>query len=232
MTAAKLPGSTIPMERMVSIHEPGIRIHEVPLVMATAETLRNCARIEYSFENAHVEIVPWPAPGWRQVVPGTGDQGGVTEGDFVMKYAGEKMLAYNHAVDGYYVTGWFADPPAAREDVEPADRSRILVREANYHPDGSQVFFPKGRRPFVALLAPPGDDVAPEDFVAFYCDGSFGVNLHPGVWHQPVFPLEDDVVFRDKQGRVHACIAVDFVAEFSCYLSVPLRAPESPAGGG
>jgi ureidoglycolate lyase/seryl-tRNA synthetase len=58
--------------------------------------------------------------------------------------------------------------------------------------------------------------------VAFYCDGSFGIHIDPGVWHQPVFPLGSTAVFDDKQGRVHACIAVDFVIEFGCYLEVPL----------
>lgn len=222
---ARDPSSTIPMERMVSIHEAGISILPVRLVRGTAETLDGFARIESSFEEAEVEIVTWPQPGWRPVVPGTGNEGGITQGDFEMRREGERMLAYNHAVDGYYVTGWFADPPTASADVEPADRSAILVREANYHPDGSQVFFPRGRVPFVALLALPGDDVTPDDFVAFYCDGTFGINLHPGVWHQPVFPLADRATFDDKQGKVHACIAVDFVTEFGKYLSVPLRAP-------
>lgn len=219
------PAPTMAMDRMVSLAEPGIRIHPVPLVRATAESLVGYAKIEHSFEEAVVEIVPWPAPGWRPLVAGTGNEGGITQGDFVMKYAGEKMLAYNHAVDGYYVTGWFADPASANESAQQVDRTRIFVREANYHPDGSQVFYPRDRQPFVALLALPGDDVRPEDFVAFYCDGSFGINLLPSVWHQPVFPLADQVVFDDKQGKVHACIAVDFVVEFSCYLSVPLMAP-------
>lgn len=216
------PAPTMAMERMVSIHEPGVGIHEVSLIRATAQSLEGYARIERSYEEARVEIVTWPQRGWRPIVPGTGNQGGVTQGDFVMRYAGEKMLAYNHAVDGYYVTGWFADPATAREDAADVDRSRILVREANYHPDGGQVFFPRRKSPFVALLALPGDDIGPDDFVAFYCDGTFGINLHPGVWHQPVFPLADNVTFDDKQGRVHACIAVDFVVEFGCYLSVPL----------
>ena len=67
--------------------------------------------------------------------------------------------------------------------------------------------------------------ITPEDFIAFHCDGTFGINLLPGVWHQPVFPLADHVVFDDKQGKVHACIAVDFVIEFGCYLEIPLVAP-------
>lgn len=219
------PAPTMTMERMISIHEPGISVRPVPLVRATSAALEGYARIEDSFDDAVVDIVTWPQPGWRPVVEGTGNEGGITQGDFEMRRVGERMLAFNHAVDGYYVTGWFADPPTASETKEPADTSSILVREANYHPDGSQVFFPRNGAAFVALLALPGDDVTPDDFTAFYCDGTFGINLLPGVWHQPVFPLDPQAVFDDKQGRVHACIAVDFATEFSCYLSVPLIAP-------
>lgn len=218
------PGSTIPMDGPVSLHAPHIRIYEVPLVIANHETFEAAGygKIETSFEAAEVEIVTWPQPGWRKVVPGTGNEGGITQGEFVFTWEGDMAVARNHAVDGHYVTGWFTDPLTASFDSENVDRSRLLVREANYHPDGSQIFCPKDAKPFVALLALPGDDVKPEDFVAFYCDGSFGINIHPSIWHQPLFPVAERAVFDDKQGKVHACIAVDFVEEFDTYLSVPL----------
>ena len=75
---------------------------------------------------------------------------------------------------------------------------------------------------FVALLAKPGDDVKPEDFVAFHFDGRHGVHIDPGVWHQPVFPVGERATFDDRQGKVHACVAVDFVSEFKTYVAVPL----------
>jgi len=149
----------------------------------------------------------------------------VTSGEFEVYRSGQLVLGRNHAVDGYYVTGWFGDPATASEAAEPENSSRVLVSEANYHPDGGQVFFPHDGNAFVALLAPPGDDVTPADFRAYYCDGRAGINLHPGTWHQPLYPVGDRVVFDDKQGRVHACIAVDFVKEFQCFLSVPLFPP-------
>ena len=61
--------------------------------------------------------------------------------------------------------------------VDPHNRKFVLTREANYHPDGGQVFFPVTKEPFVLLLALPGDDIKLEDFVAFYCDGSCGVQI-------------------------------------------------------
>ena len=61
--------------------------------------------------------------------------------------------------------------------ANPHNRKFVLTREANYHPDGGQVFFPVTKEPFVLLLALPGDDIKLEDFVAFYCDGSCGVQI-------------------------------------------------------
>ena len=49
MTTRK-PSSTIPMDRMVSIHEPGISIVDIPLVKATERTLKGYANIETSFD--------------------------------------------------------------------------------------------------------------------------------------------------------------------------------------
>ena len=59
----------------------------------------------------------------------------------------------------------------------------------------------------------------------FYCDGSFGIYFHPGVWHTPALPLAPAAEFDDRQGRVHARVSCHFPEEFGAYLSVPLRAP-------
>jgi ureidoglycolate lyase len=199
------------------------RIHAVPLVVATAETLRGYGSVVIDFAAGHVTIVTWPQPGRRPIVAGTGNEGGIVEDSFEMVRHGEIQHAVNHAVGRSYITGWFGDPAFACEAREPSDTSRILTHEANYHPDGGQIFFPRDRAPYVALLAKAGDDVTPDDFVAFHCDGSFGIHIDPGTWHQPMFPVGERAHFDDKQGRVHACIAVDFVSEFGCYIEVPLR---------
>lgn len=219
------------MSGMVSSQHPEISILDVPLVIATAETFEQAGYgvIIDDFASAEVDIVVWPKQGWRDVVPGTGNEGGITQGEFVFTWEGDMAVARNHAVDGHYVTGWFSDPLTASFQSQTVERSHILVREANYHPDGSQIFAPKEKTPFVALLALPGDDVQPQDFVAFYCDGSFGIKIHPNIWHQPLFPIAERAVFDDKQGKVHACIAVDFVTEFQTYLSVPLPKPDEVA---
>jgi ureidoglycolate lyase/seryl-tRNA synthetase len=210
---------------MPSLARGEVRAHRVPLVVATDETLRGYGYVVPDFARGRVTIMTWPQPGWRPVVPGTGNEGGIVEDSFIMERHGEVQHAANRAVGRSYITGWFTDPATASADRQPIDTSRIYTHEANYHPDGGQIFAPRDRAAFVALLARPGDDVRPEHFVAFHCDGTFGIHIDPGVWHQPVFPLGPTAIFDDKQGRVHACIAVDFASEFGCYLEVPLLPP-------
>ncbi|WDE09286.1 ureidoglycolate lyase [Thalassomonas viridans] len=216
----------IAVDTMPSIHQSDIKLHQVPVIRANQANFAPFGRLVRNYDKEEVIIETWPAPGWRKVEPGTGNEGGITEGQFVFQRKGGLMLARNHAVDGNYISGWFTDPATASGQQTDVDYSRVLVREANYHPDGGQVFYPAEGTPFIALLALPGDGICPEDFVGFYCDGSFGIQILPNIWHQPIFPLAQQANFQGKQGKVHACIACDFVEEFSCYLSLELAVPE------
>ncbi len=121
-----------------------------------------------------------------------------------------------------YITGWFDDPADARPDREPTTTRPLFTHEANYHPDGGQIFVPRRRAPFVALLALPRDDVTLDDFRAFWCDGSFGLHIDPCVWHQPLFPAADQLDFNYAQGAVHASVGIDYFQEFGAYIEVPL----------
>lgn len=196
-----------------------------PWIKATTESLAGYGRLVDDFATDKVTIVTWPQPSWRPIVSGTGNEGGVVEDFFEMMREGQIQRAVNHAVGRSYVTGWFGDPATASPKVAARDTSRLFTHEANYHPDGGQIFFPRNGAPFVALLAKPGDDVKPADFVAFAFDGTKGVHIDPNVWHQPVFPLAERATFDDRQGRVHACVACDFIGEFGTYIAVPVRPP-------
>ncbi|KAK3604361.1 hypothetical protein CHS0354_000921 [Potamilus streckersoni] len=193
---------------------------EVPIILATEESLKGYGKIVSDFDQEQVEITPWPVSGWRKLCPNTGTGGGIVSGDFIYSWEGDQCKAINKAVGGDYVTGRLPS------NVLPQQRTHVLVREANYHPDGGQVFFPVNGDAFVALLALPSDDIRQEDFVAFYFDGSFGVQIHANIWHQPIYPIADHAVFKGKQGAVHACVAVDTVKEFGRYLLVPLEKPK------
>jgi hypothetical protein len=61
----------------------------IPIVDATAESLRHYGRLVTDPGDGPIEIVRWPAQGTRPVDPDTGDQGGTTEGVFVSEWDGD-----------------------------------------------------------------------------------------------------------------------------------------------
>jgi len=201
------------------------RVHETPLVAASAESLAGYGRLVDNPREFPIEIVPWPAQGWRAIDANTGDQGGVTEGLFEFRWKGETLYARNHAVGDSYLFGWSNWPEEAAAERPVRPRERALIWRANYHPDGGQLFYPLKGQSFVVPLALPGDDVTPGKFVSFWCDGRSALYLHPNVWHGAIVPLDDEAEFLDRQGRVHARVSVNFVTEFGCYLGAPLRRP-------
>ncbi|HEY4442654.1 MAG TPA: ureidoglycolate lyase [Steroidobacteraceae bacterium] len=213
------------------VHEPttGVRqAHVTPIVVASDASLRGYGTLVHDPRSFPIEIVPWPAQGWRPIDANTGDQGGVTEGMFEFCWKGETLYARNNAVGDSYLFGWSNWPEQAAAETAGGPRERALIWRANYHPDGGQLFFPLKGQSFVVPLALPGDDVTPEKFVTFWCEGGAGLYLHPNVWHGAVVPLEEEAEFLDRQGRVHARVSVDFVKEFGCYLAAPMRRPSEP----
>lgn len=199
----------------------------VPIVKASPETLAGYGTIVYpqDFDTYKVQVVTWPASGWRQVEPGTGNEGGTTQGHFKMIWEDGIHYATNEAVGKTYCTGWFHEQAEKATDGTEIKRPYVITFEANYHPDGGQLVVPFENKPFVAFLALPGDDVTPAAFKAFYFDGTFGVEINPNVWHQPFFSVTDNIMFGDRQGKVHACIPIEFPQEFNCYMLVPLFCP-------
>jgi hypothetical protein len=200
---------------------PGQRRVPMPLVEATPAALEGYGCLIDAPDAVRVEIVRWPAQGWRPVDPDSGDEAGTREGVFVSEWRGDVLYGCNEAVAGRYILAYAVEPVQAREGHFRTPL-RMLLWHADYHPDGGQLFFPLERRPFVVPLARPGDDVRPEDFVCFHFDGTRGLYLHPNVWHEGVFPLEGRQRFFDRQGAVHARVSIDFVREFGCLLEADL----------
>ena len=196
--------------------------YDIPLVVATDETVKGYGCLVDDADDIEIEIVQWPAQGWRAVDAGTGDEAGTVEGVFHSEWKGQVLRANNDAVNGDYILGWSDNPENAREDVSGEQPERVLLWHMNYHPDGGQLFFPLGGQPFVVPLAMPGDDLALEDIVALWCDGSQGLYIHPGIWHDGVFASSEGQSFRDRQGKVHARISCNFAQEFGVFLNVPL----------
>jgi ureidoglycolate lyase len=204
------------------------RVHETPVVTATNDSLDGYGCLVDEPSTFPIEIRRWPAQGWRPIDQNSGDQGGVTEGLFEFWWMGETLYARNNAVGDSYLFGWSTWPEQATTTGTSPARERALTWRANYHPDGGQLFYPLRGQRFVVPLALPGDDVKPDQFVTFWCDDSRGLYIHPNVWHGPLVPLDDQVQFLDRQGRVHARVSVDFPKEFGCYLVSPLRHATSP----
>ena len=193
----------------------------MPVVEASNRTLEGYGSLVADRTRHAIEIVRWPASGWRPVDADTGDQGGTTEGVFTSEWKGDILYGRNDAVDGHYVLAYGSEPTQARDDHE-RDPSTMLLWHANYHPDGGQLFFPLDRAPFYVPLALPGDDVRPQDFVCFRFAGDAGLYIHPNVWHEGVFALRGRQRFFDQQGAVHARVSVDFAREFGCLLEAPI----------
>lgn len=201
-----------------------LSIVQIDLVQATPESLGGYGTLVDDPHGHPLEICVWPQPGWRVIDPGTGNEGGTTEGTFRFWWNEGTYRGVNEAVNDSYVLGWSYlpnDPSAERADPRVA----VYLWHANYHPDGGQLFYPLENKPFIAPLALPGEDVRPENFRAFYFDGSKGLYIHPNVWHEALYVLDESGTFFDKQGKVHARISVDFTKEFSCLVKVPLRKP-------
>lgn len=206
--------------------------HEVPLIEADDDSVAPYGRMVDNPDACEIEIVQWPAQGWRPVDAGTGDEGGTVEGVFRSAWHGEVLRAQNDAVGGDYVLGWSTNPGAASESAGGSEPERILLWHMNYHPDGGQMFYPLDGKPFVVPVALPGDDLEPQDVVALWCDGSRGLYIHPAIWHDGVFSVSGAQSFRDRQGRVHARISCNFAREFGVFLSVPLRLSDASRAKG
>lgn len=197
--------------------------HKIPIIHATPETVKGFGYLVDNPDNCPIEIVRWPAQGWRKVDENSGDQGGTTEGLFEFWWKGDTLYARNNAVGDNYLFAWSQWPDEAVTTGPAKPRDKALVWHANYHPDGGQMFFPLDAGSFTVPAALPGDDVKPEDFVGIRVEGGKGLYIHPNIWHGAVIPLGDAGEFLDRQGKVHARVSVDLPGEFGRLLEVSLQ---------
>jgi ureidoglycolate lyase len=71
----------------------------------------------------------------------------------------------------------------------------MAVAMLERHPLGSQLFMPLRKDPFLVVVAPRGDSVAPASVIAFLTNGEQGINYHRGTWHHPVIALREGSEF-------------------------------------
>jgi hypothetical protein len=199
----------------------GLKRVVMPVVDATSESLAGYGNLFDDPESQPIEIVRWPAQGWRPVDTDSGDEGGTTEGIFISQWQGDILYGRNEAVDGHYILAYGVEPAEA-DTAHHRPPVRMMLWHANYHPDGGQMFYPLEPKPFYVPLALPGDDVTPERFVCFRFTGRQGLYIHPNIWHDGVFTAAGTQRFLDRQGAVHARVSVEFPREFGCLLEAPI----------
>ena len=193
----------------------------MPVVKATAESLKGYGLLVDDPTQCKIEIVRWPAQGMRPVDEDSGDEAGTTEGVFISEWQGDILYGRNDAVGGHYLLAYATAPQEAQTNHSRAPE-RMMLWHANYHPDGGQLFFPLEKKSFMVPLALPGDNITPERFVCFSFDGTQGLYIHPNIWHEGVFGVSGVQKFFDKQGAVYARVSVDFAREFNCLIAAPL----------
>ena len=80
--------------------KPSLPLISVPLIEATDDSVQEYGCLVDDPAGFEIEIVQWPAQGWRPIDDGTGDEGGYVEGIFHGDWDGDILMGRNEAVDG------------------------------------------------------------------------------------------------------------------------------------
>lgn len=83
----------------------------------------------------------------------------------------------------------------------------FCVEMMERHPLASQAFIPMSGRPYLVVVAPPGEPPTVRDLRVFLAGGGQGVNYGPGVWHHPLLALDAvcDFLVVDRSGSTPNC---------------------------
>ncbi len=89
------------------------------------------------------------------------------------------------------------------------------VKIMERHPLGSQAFMSLSNRPFLVLVAPPGETVCADDLQLFITDGQQGVNFYKNTWHhyQLVLGEQTDFIVIDRGGPGENLVEVNLQGE-------------------
>jgi ureidoglycolate lyase len=83
----------------------------------------------------------------------------------------------------------------------------LAVKIMERHPLASQAFIPLTPRPFLVIVAPPGDPPGADKLFAFRTVAGQGINYARGVWHHPLIALDQvtDFLVIDRAGEGQNC---------------------------
>ena len=79
----------------------GLDVVTMPVVIATEDTLRGYGCLVDDPNGFQLEIVKWPAAGWRPIDDGTGDEAGTKVGIFESEWKGDFLFGRNKS-RGYF----------------------------------------------------------------------------------------------------------------------------------
>lgn len=84
----------------------------------------------------------------------------------------------------------------------------FTVEKMEYHPFGSQLFYPLCKSPFLILVSPPAKKLNTEKLALFLTNGEQGINYHKGVWHHYLLPLNNasEFIVVDRIANDDNCI--------------------------
>jgi ureidoglycolate lyase len=95
------------------------------------------------------------------------------------------------------------------------------VEKMEYHPHGSQMFYPLCESPFLILVSIPDEILDTTKLELFISDGKQGVNYHKNVWHHYLMPLNDESQFMvvDRNGNDENCVETQITEEIIVSLA-------------
>lgn len=95
------------------------------------------------------------------------------------------------------------------------------VEKMEYHPYGSQMFYPLCESPFLILVSTPAETLDTTKLELFISDGKQGVNYHKNIWHHYLMPLNDGSQFMvvDRNGNDENCVETQITEEIIISLA-------------
>lgn len=195
-----------------------------------------------------IEQIPYVDPdsrSWRLPDPNTGINRATISGDFNAYYNphNKSVEALNLAVKSKQLENAFYTIAWDDERVADSETAYVRVVEFNNHKDAGQQFLLKkgdgalfllGRTPIgtnpkdLSSWLVHADNIDPLiDMVLFYLPKDEAIEVAPGVYHQPLYPIDkqNEVVAKSIQGSIHNCTSCYFVNEMGADVSFPLGKP-------
>lgn len=150
------------------------------------------------------DIVLYPEPLTREAFAPFGDVIEVSEAvrHFTINAGNTERyhdLAHlNPGPDGHIIVSIFRGQPRSLP---------FRVEMMERHPLASQAFVPLSGRPYLVVVAPPGNAPGASELRTFVARGDQGVNYATGVWHHPLMALEavSDFLVIDRSGSGPNC---------------------------